>query len=251
MEPISRKDAKAKGLTRYFTGTPCIRGHVALRRTVNHACVECDSEKAAERYRSLPRDHPHVLKTRERARQWALANPERYKKRMKQWAETHSDKKLAYAKNYLPIANAKRRARASQDPDYYRRQYAKRKSSPEFKAAAIKRTKEWRKKNPEEAKKLWAEWRLRNPDAVRASRKARALMRRAGGKVSASTVREIRARRVCAACGDIHALMEIDHIKPVSRGGTNHPSNLQLLCKPCNQSKWTYDYEEWLANRAD
>jgi len=30
---------------------------------------------------------------------------------------------------------------------------------------------------------------------------------------------------------------EVDHIIPLSRGGTNWPSNLQLMCKRCNQSK--------------
>lgn len=28
-----------------------------------------------------------------------------------------------------------------------------------------------------------------------------------------------------------------DHIVPISRGGTNHPSNLQPSCRECNSSK--------------
>lgn len=28
-----------------------------------------------------------------------------------------------------------------------------------------------------------------------------------------------------------------DHITPISRGGTNHPTNLQAACTPCNQHK--------------
>ena len=31
--------------------------------------------------------------------------------------------------------------------------------------------------------------------------------------------------------------LEIDHIKPVSKGGTNAMSNLQTLCFECNRSK--------------
>jgi 5-methylcytosine-specific restriction endonuclease McrA len=30
---------------------------------------------------------------------------------------------------------------------------------------------------------------------------------------------------------------DIDHIKPLSKGGTNHPKNLQLTCPSCNGSK--------------
>lgn len=32
---------------------------------------------------------------------------------------------------------------------------------------------------------------------------------------------------------------DIDHIKAVSKGGTNKPENLQLLCKKCNKEKFT------------
>lgn len=36
-----RKDAKAKGLKRYFTGKPCKNGHVDWRYTANAHCVSC------------------------------------------------------------------------------------------------------------------------------------------------------------------------------------------------------------------
>lgn len=41
--PTSRKAAKELGNKYYFTGQPCIRGHVALRK-VKGACVECVKE---------------------------------------------------------------------------------------------------------------------------------------------------------------------------------------------------------------
>lgn len=41
--PKTRKEAKAAGATHYFTGEPCVRGHIALRKTKG-ACVECLKE---------------------------------------------------------------------------------------------------------------------------------------------------------------------------------------------------------------
>ena len=41
MEIISRVEAKIKGLTRYYTGSPCKRGHYVERKISNGTCVEC------------------------------------------------------------------------------------------------------------------------------------------------------------------------------------------------------------------
>jgi hypothetical protein len=41
---------------------------------------------------------------------------------------------------------------------------------------------------------------------------------------------------VCAKCGSTERL-EIDHIKPKSRGGGKGPENLQVLCHFCNRKK--------------
>ena len=44
---------------------------------------------------------------------------------------------------------------------------------------------------------------------------------------------------LCAGCKvDIpFKLYEVDHVVPVSRGGTDHLDNLQLLCAHCNRLK--------------
>jgi 5-methylcytosine-specific restriction endonuclease McrA len=44
----------------------------------------------------------------------------------------------------------------------------------------------------------------------------------------------------CQACGakpENGALLEIDHIYPVSKGGLDIPANLRTLCKTCNRGK--------------
>lgn len=40
----------------------------------------------------------------------------------------------------------------------------------------------------------------------------------------------------CCFCGSKERL-EIDHIQPYSKGGTDELHNLQVLCKPCNLKK--------------
>ena len=40
----------------------------------------------------------------------------------------------------------------------------------------------------------------------------------------------------CTACGS-HQDLTIDHVWPVSRGGSNDASNLQTLCRSCNSRK--------------
>jgi len=56
--PKNRAEAKAQGATHYFTGLPCSRGHIALRKTKG-VCVECmkedwvvDNEKRKEKPKS-------------------------------------------------------------------------------------------------------------------------------------------------------------------------------------------------------
>jgi hypothetical protein len=49
-----------------------------------------------------------------------------------------------------------------------------------------------------------------------------------------------RADYTCQACGAKAAdgaELHIDHIHPVSKGGTNDPANLQALCRDCNLGK--------------
>ena len=42
----------------------------------------------------------------------------------------------------------------------------------------------------------------------------------------------------CKRCGaEPPSELTIDHILPLTRGGTNALDNLQLLCRPCNSSK--------------
>lgn len=46
-EMVEHADAVERGLPRYFTGKPCLRGHIAERSTKNRECIACANERSA------------------------------------------------------------------------------------------------------------------------------------------------------------------------------------------------------------
>lgn len=57
--------------------------------------------------------------------------------------------------------------------------------------------------------------------------------------------------RKCAYCGVENVPLEVEHIHPRSRGGSNRPSNLTLACVPCNRAKGNQDIRDFLVSRPD
>src|SRR3546814_9225126 len=55
----------------------------------------------------------------------------------------------------------------------------------------------------------------------------------------------ILAKGACAYCGSASGPFHIDHVKPFSRGGSNHRSNLKLACRDCNLSKSNKPLSKW------
>jgi 5-methylcytosine-specific restriction endonuclease McrA len=57
--------------------------------------------------------------------------------------------------------------------------------------------------------------------------------------------------RTCAYCGAKDIKLEIEHIQPRSKGGSNRVSNLCLACTPCNQKKGNQDIKDFLKGKPD
>lgn len=97
-------------------------------------------------------------------------------------------------------------------------------------------------------------WAKENPDKVRAQKAVRRARKvSAPGKHTSQDIANLMVAQDgrCAVC-DVSLVPKyhVDHIVPLSRGGTNWPSNLQLLCPTCNCSKGDKDFDLWLRERA-
>lgn len=71
-DQITRQEAQAKGLKRYFTGKPCSKGHTAERYTGNKTCVVCADALALTHYYKDP------AKRVRQAKEWRQANRAQY-----------------------------------------------------------------------------------------------------------------------------------------------------------------------------
>lgn len=88
-----------------------------------------------------------------------------------------------------------------------------------------------------------SDWLKNHPEAASVGRhRRRARLRQAEGTFDRTDIERlvVRQKRRCALCrSSIAKGYHVDHIRPLVSGGSNWPSNLQLLCKHCNLSKWT------------
>lgn len=109
-------------------------------------------------------------------------------------------------------------------------------SKPEVRQATNARTAAWARSNPE-AKKAHFYNRL-------------AMKKRVGGKHTAADIKQLfrLQRGKCACCHvSIKDGYHVDHVYPLSLGGSNNKSNLQLLCPTCNLKKGAKSPERWAA----
>ena len=209
---IERKAAKARGMRVYYTGRLCVHGHDAVRYTKSGACIICTRERTAKQ-----RENPAY---RERARRYNREYSQRpeAKARRKERNQQHHVKETARRYRQKPEVKKKRREAM--------REYSKR---PEVK----ERLRQYRRDNAE-----YFATHARNRRAVEKAR----------GSHTDEDVAEILASQDgrCVYCrkqvGDDY---HVDHVVPITKGGSNNKDNLQICCPSCNRHKSDRDPVEF------
>ena len=115
------------------------------------------------------------------------------------------------------------------------------KANPDRKRKA---TVAYRRANPDSVKQALAAWVKANPERrAEYNRNAKARRKMASGSHTNHDIHALHKlqRGCCGVCRIKLTDFHVDHVTPLSKGGTNDRLNLQLLCPGCNLRKGAKD----------
>lgn len=215
---ISRAEAKAIGLKRFFTGIPCKYGHVSERSVTSSACLVCNKGY----YWKKPEEKLRV--GRERLEKQRREDPEQRSAKHNAASEARRAALAAGIHKYP----AQRPCRRGHMGERYVRGHC-------VECMRLQRSTDI------EARRLL--------ERVAASAR-RARKKQVGGSHSQEEIRVLLVKQKfrCAesTCGrSIRKSFHADHITPLALGGHNGILNIQLLCPTCNQRKCAKDPIKW------
>lgn len=204
---VTRAEARATGLKRFFTGQPCKYGHIAQRQTANNQCWGCKKPV-----------------TKEYMADWLAENPERRRAISKAYWARNRERYQAYYQQNIDRILPRNKAWREANEEAYR--------------TAIN---DWHKAHPEQVKAIHRRWVENNPEQVAAhSAATRAKRKNAEGRHTGAEVLALFDKQGgrCVYCGkSLDSGYHADHIVPLARGGSNWISNIQLTCPTCNTKK--------------
>lgn len=184
-----------------------------------------------------------LAKERARVAAYYSANKDKVSAYKKAWAE--KNKVAIGLRNAAYRAENKEKIKTS-DAAYYEKNRAEINARNRAYAAANKskineRISVWRRLNPEKTKLYCAVYRAENSGKWRVyNQNRRALKKANGGCLSGGIVQKLLVlqKGKCVCCGkSLGNNYHLDHIMPLSLGGANEDSNVQLLRQECNNQK--------------
>lgn len=208
------------------------------------SCKSCDVEYN-RRYRAQNRDKVNAAKRQwvannkdkkaDQDRRYRQANKDSIKERINNWIAENKDHHYAQKKSYR-LEN--KESKASTD-----RAWAQ---ANKDKVNAISRR--WRKRNPQKAAEVAKRSQAKRPQRSREkAARRRALVRQNGVyQVQYQELTRLLSKP-CSYCGE--PSKHIDHIIPISRGGSHSIGNLTGACAACNLSKGAKFITEWKKGR--
>lgn len=212
--------------------------HAASRDGLRPECKECARQRTLSYYQR------NSERLREASREWRASNRERHRAYSRQWEADHPEQVREQARRWVQKNPERRRAAVKRYNDAHKEEKAS------YNREWGQRTGYWRRyraENADRVRETFRRWCLRNPEKVRAARQRRRELERAGGRFTGGEWRALCDwfGGICLACG-ASDLLTADHVVPLSRGGSNHISNIQPLCRDCNNRKntATTDYRD-------
>lgn len=214
---------------------------------LNPHCKSCNSA-----YRAENAERISAYK-----RQWNIDNFERVSSSKRDYAIDNAEKIAAYKREWCK-ENKYRLLEKSRQWKLNNPEKVKAGARAYFaanKSAIAARNKARYDADPEKFAEMQRAHRLANPAAFAARcRNRRAMKRAAEGTHTAEDIKAIfeSQRGLCATCNKKlfksgAKTFHVDHIQPLSKGGSNDKYNLQCLCQKCNTSKGAKNPEDWAA----
>ena len=122
---------------------------------------------------------------------------------------------------------------------------------PETKAKRCELSRKWRLKagSPDKIRAWGLRWRTNNPEKIRARNERRRALKMNAKGIGIPFDEQAQLRRQkfrCYYCDCKLDKYHIDHIVPLSRGGTEYPDNKVLACPQCNLRKHDKMPHEWV-----